>query len=147
MCWRLWRAAGTFTTTRRCWGVFVILAPDTKLHTYTYLLTSRQNGSSVLNSTHVNLSPLTRPPFSCHPGRFTSPNSVPSLQELLQKISLCLTGFVRTQRTPLDPPLVYTSWPVKITYEMDNICRYFVVVVHMTEPPHRRPLHYMNFWK
>ena len=38
MCWRLWRAEGTFTTTRRCWR-FVILAPDTKLHTYllTYL--------------------------------------------------------------------------------------------------------------
>jgi len=29
MCWRLWRAEGTFTTARRCCGVFVILAPDT----------------------------------------------------------------------------------------------------------------------
>ena len=36
MCWR---TEGTFTTARRCCGVFVILAPDTKLHTY--LLTSR----------------------------------------------------------------------------------------------------------
>ena len=43
---------------------------------------------SVLNSTPLNLSLLPRPPFSCHPRRFTSPYSAPSLQELLQKISL-----------------------------------------------------------
>jgi len=29
MCWRLWQAEETFTTARRCCGVFVILAPDT----------------------------------------------------------------------------------------------------------------------
>ena len=39
MCWRLWRAEGTSITARRCCAIFVILAPDTKLHTY--LLTSR----------------------------------------------------------------------------------------------------------
>ena len=31
MCWR---TEGTFITARRCCGVFVILAPDTKLQTY-----------------------------------------------------------------------------------------------------------------
>ena len=37
MCWR---TEETFTTARRCCGVFVILAPDIKLQTYllTYLL-------------------------------------------------------------------------------------------------------------
>jgi len=45
-----------------------------------------------LNSTPLNLSLLPQPPFPCHPTRFTSPNSAPSLQELLQKISLSLRG-------------------------------------------------------
>ena len=36
-----WRKEGTFTTARRCYDVFVILAPDTKLQTYLHLLTGR----------------------------------------------------------------------------------------------------------
>ena len=41
MCWR---TEGTFTTARRCCGVLVILAPDTKLQTYllTYFGQSRR---------------------------------------------------------------------------------------------------------
>ena len=38
-----------------------------------------------LNSTPLKLSLLPRPPFSCHPTHFISPNSAPSLQELLPK--------------------------------------------------------------
>ena len=61
-----------------------------------------------INSTPVNLSLLPQPPFSCHPRRFTSQNSAPSLQELLQKISLSMRGGgVRPNPTnSLDPPLV-----------------------------------------
>ena len=60
-CWDCWQTEETFT--RRCCGVFVILAPDRKLQTYllTYLLTylqvDRQNGSfneSRKNSDLVN---------------------------------------------------------------------------------------------
>ena len=39
-------------------------------------------------------------PFSCHP-RFTSPNSAPSLQELLQKISLSPRGSRSEPNEPL----------------------------------------------
>ena len=46
----------------------------------------------VLNSSPLNLPPLPKPPFSYHPRRLTSPDSAPSLQELLQKISLSLGG-------------------------------------------------------
>jgi len=40
-CAGAWRTEETFTTARRCCGVFVILVPDIKLQTYilTYLLT------------------------------------------------------------------------------------------------------------
>ena len=59
---------------------------------------------SVLNSTPPNLSLLPQPPFSCHPRRFTSPNSAPPYNNCFKKFSFCLRGrFVRTQR-PLDPP-------------------------------------------
>ena len=61
---------------------------------------------SVLNSTPLNLSLLPQPCFLYHLRQFTSPTSTPSLQELLQKISLSPRGVVRTQRTPLDPPLM-----------------------------------------
>jgi len=39
---------------------------------------------SILNSTPLNVPLLPQPPLLCHPRRFTSPNSAPSLEELLQ---------------------------------------------------------------
>ena len=62
-------------------------------------------GGFVLNPTPLNLSLLPQPPFSCHHRRFTSPNSAPSLQELLQDISLSLTRVPPNPTNPLDPPL------------------------------------------
>ena len=65
--WR--RTEGTFTTTRRCCGVFVILAPDIKLQTYLliYLLRRLLHYSAVcmlmmcmmLCNWHINCSVLT----------------------------------------------------------------------------------------
>ena len=49
----------------------------------------------------LNRSLLPQPPFSRHPRWFTSPNSAPSLQELLQKISLSLRG---DSSEPNNPP-------------------------------------------
>jgi len=45
-----WQTEGTFTTTQRCCGVFVILAPDIKLHTY--LLTGTWHTAPASNACH-----------------------------------------------------------------------------------------------
>ena len=86
-------------------GGFVFL-PQNSNDLFSRQLSHSSRCTSVLNLTPLNVSLLPQPPFSCHPRRFTSPNSAPSLQELLQKISLSLRGVVRTQRTPWIRPCI-----------------------------------------
>ena len=65
----------------------------------------------VLNSTPLNLSLLPQSPFSCHPRRFTSPNSAPSLQELLQKNFFVSEG---GSSEPNEPPTWICLWCVVV---------------------------------
>ena len=75
---------------------------------------------SVLNSSPLNLSLLHQPPFTCHSKRFTSPNSAPSLQELLPKIFFVSGGIRPNPTNPLDPPLIFHEAKVRLLLSQCN---------------------------
>ena len=68
----------------------------------------------------VSTTPIPKPPFSCHPRRFTSPNLAPSLQELLQKNFFASEGWTN----PPGSPPVQSRWThsVKLIITWTMIC-------------------------
>ena len=62
-----------------------------------------------LNSTPLNLSLLPKPPFSCHPRRFTSPNSAPAYKNCFKNVFVSEEGCVRTQRSSWIRPCLHSA--------------------------------------
>ena len=94
---------------------------------------------SVLNSTPLNpdyypkghCPSLPQPPFSCHPRQFTSPNSAPSLQEVLQKNFFSLRG--RVYPNQMNPRGSIPGNPFTILQYLDKLCwfRFLYYLLHV----------------